>query len=118
MTKPKPPSCPGCERDTDKRGGLCAYCRMAVINMRPMRAQWNSNEGLNDIRRLIEKWQIEGLSPNDVDQMAATFNELDRQLSSGGWLPDEWDPDDASQRDGWEETPIPRGVDTINSELL
>lgn len=109
------PECPGCHKRTERGGGLCAWCRPAVIALRPLRGGWQSNARLEEIRQLQGQWVINGLSPGDVDRLVMLSTELDKQLSGDGYLPDDWDPEV-----GWEETPVPapRGIEDIHSERL
>lgn len=108
--------CHGCGNTTDRPGGLCAYCRAAVIHLRPMREQFDSNVALTRLRHLVAEWTEHGLTARQVDEMVSMTAELDHQLKEYGYLPDDWDPD--SMRDGWDETPVPRAVTDVRSDLL
>jgi hypothetical protein len=114
MTAAPKPKCPGCDKDTDRAGGLCGFCRAAVVELRPARKAFNANTALTEVRRLSDQWVVTGLTSQEVDALVTLITEIDTHITEGGYPPDDWDGEV-----GWEETPVPvKRTQTVKTDLL
>lgn len=107
-------TCPGCGKDQPQKG-MCAYCRTAAIEMRAVR-NLDSDELLNSLRALVEKYTSNGLDQADIDTAMIAFRELDYRAVRG-IVPEAWDVygDDEDWQVSMEP---PRSVETIRSDKL
>lgn len=103
----EPYTCPGC-RKTSKTDGLCAFCRTAYLELRPLR-EMDLDELLATVRGTVRKWGTPlSLTVRETDAVMIAVHEIDYRASRGT-LPADWEwPGDQL------DVPPPRGVETLS----